>query len=83
MEFENSLVKANVKFVKVDNNDKPLEGVAFLLSKQIDGVRMNQTLAVSDSKGIVEFKGLGTGTYYIEEQPLTGYAEGLRRHSLQ
>ncbi|MBQ7588950.1 MAG: choice-of-anchor A family protein, partial [Lachnospiraceae bacterium] len=75
MEFENSLVKANVKFVKVDNNDKPLEGVAFLLSKQIDGVRMNQTLAVSDSKGIVEFKGLGTGTYYIEEQPLTGYAE--------
>ena len=72
-DFENSLIKANIRFIKVDDKDEPLQGVSFTLFKLIDGEYKSQTTVSSDDKGIVSVEGLGAGTYYFKENALTGY----------
>ncbi|MEF2244345.1 SpaA isopeptide-forming pilin-related protein [Paenibacillus sp. IITD108] len=72
----NELIKANIKFVKLDNSGNELKGAEFTLFNGSD-----QAVAVSESDedGIVEFIDVLAGTYTIRETktpfgylPLTG-----------
>ncbi len=72
-DFENTLVKANVEFIKVDNDDKALEGASFTLYKSVNGEYKAQTTVTSGKDGHVLVEGLGIGTYYFAEENLEGY----------
>ncbi|MCR5233951.1 MAG: DUF5979 domain-containing protein, partial [Lachnospiraceae bacterium] len=72
-DFENTLIKANIRFIKVDINDGPIEGVSFTLYKLVDGEYKPYTTVQSDADGIVSVEGLGAGTYYFRENALEGY----------
>ncbi len=71
--FENTLVKANVKFIKVNDKDEALKGASFTLYKLVNGEYKPLTNVNSDEDGYVYVEGLGTGEYYFAENEFTGY----------
>ena len=73
LSFVNSPIKANVEFIKVDAEDKPLEGVTFVLYKKINGEFSEVNRADSGFNGHVLIEGLGKGEYYFEETVPEGY----------
>nr|MCR5419649.1 choice-of-anchor A family protein [Lachnospiraceae bacterium] len=71
--FTNTLVKANVEFIKIDDEDEAVEGVTFILYKSIDGKFVKQNTYISGENGHVLAEGLGEGTYYFTEEEVKGY----------
>ncbi|MBU5483231.1 LPXTG cell wall anchor domain-containing protein [Clostridium sp. MSJ-11] len=65
-------IKGTVNVKKVDENDKPLKGVEFAL---IDANENLIQLALTDDKGVAQFKDVSYGKYTVKEtKPLEGYA---------
>ncbi|MEW9096066.1 MAG: SpaA isopeptide-forming pilin-related protein [Clostridiaceae bacterium] len=65
-------IKGTVNVKKVDENDKPLKGVEFAL---IDANENLIQLALTDEKGVAQFKDVSYGKYTVKEtKPLEGYA---------
>ncbi|MBQ7587730.1 MAG: hypothetical protein IJT37_06875, partial [Lachnospiraceae bacterium] len=71
--FRNTLIKANVEFIKVDDKDEAIANVAFTLWKNVDGKFTKQNTYYSGKDGHVYASGLGAGTYYFTEEEITGY----------
>ncbi len=81
--FVNTPVKANVEFIKVDGSDKALKGVKFDLYKSINGKFEKVNTLTSGADGHVLVKELGEGSYYFEEQAVTGYEVNKDHYSFE
>ncbi|MBO5477539.1 MAG: Cys-Gln thioester bond-forming surface protein [Clostridia bacterium] len=60
----NKLVDGKLKIIKVDENNKPLEGVKFNI---LDANKNVIDTIVTDKNGVAESKELEKGTYYFQE----------------
>ena len=60
----NKLVDGKLKIIKVDENNKPLEGVKFNI---LDSNKNVIDTIVTDKNGVAESKDLEKGTYYFQE----------------
>lgn len=80
-DFENTLIKANVEFIKVDPTDSPIKDVKFTLYKTVNGKDVMQTTATSDSNGHVYVTGLGVGSYYFKEDPVKGFENNDKKYT--
>ncbi|WP_315121723.1 SpaA isopeptide-forming pilin-related protein [uncultured Clostridium sp.] len=71
----NKKIKGVIEFIKVGENENPLKGVEFKLYKSEDKSYQNPLdTAISDEKGIVQFKDVEYGDYIIKEtKALSGY----------
>ncbi len=87
--FENTLIQAGVKFLKVDASQKVLANAKFHLYKKVeDTFKDTGDVGTSDDKGIVLVNGLGAGEYFFKEysreeyqaigSELAGYADNSK-----
>ncbi len=67
-EFKNNIIKGNIVFHKLDENNLPLPGAEFTLYHEND-INFENPLstAISDEEGKVEFKDIPFGSYKIIE----------------
>jgi len=76
--FINTPVKANVEFLKVDADNKPLKSVGFTLYRKTGTGKDKIDTAYSDDEGHVIFKSLGAGDYVIMEEAYEGYVDNTK-----
>ena len=77
--FENSIIKASLELLKVDENENPLSGSEFTVYDLSDKEVVNGT---TDENGLVKFENLVYGDYYyVETAAPTGYVLDSTRHN--
>ncbi len=63
--FENTIIKGNMEFTKLDESNEPLAGAEFSLYRALDETFVAK--AESDASGKVVFKDIAFGSYVIKE----------------
>lgn len=77
--FENSIIKANLELLKLDQNDNPVKGAEFTVYDSEDN---EVTTGTTDENGVIKFGGLVYGNYYyIETKAPEGYVKDNNKHN--
>ncbi|MGG7212518.1 SpaA isopeptide-forming pilin-related protein [Clostridium nigeriense] len=76
--FENSIIKASLELLKLDQNENPLKGAEFTV---YDLDNNEVTKGTTDENGVVKFKDLVYGNYYyVETKAPEGYVKDNNKH---
>ncbi|MBR4719821.1 MAG: Cna B-type domain-containing protein [Lachnospiraceae bacterium] len=73
--FENTEIRADVEFIKVDPTDEPVEGIVFDLFRKGADTDTSLGSVTSLANGHVLVKDLGEGEYYFKEQKDGSYED--------
>lgn len=77
--FENSIIKANLELLKLDENNMALGGAEFTIYKKDSENEVAK--GITDENGIVKFEKLLYGNYYyVETKAPKGYVLNSSRH---
>ena len=77
--FENSIIKANLELLKLDQNENPVKGAEFTVYDSEDN---EVTTGTTDENGVVKFEELVYGNYYyIETKAPEGYVKDNNKHN--
>ncbi|MBS5951221.1 MAG: hypothetical protein KIC47_13055, partial [Clostridium sp.] len=78
VEFKNTIIKANLELLKLDENNKTLKGAEFTIYDVADE---EVTKGRTDENGVVKFENLVYGNYYyVETEAPEGYVLDSTRH---
>jgi uncharacterized repeat protein (TIGR01451 family)/LPXTG-motif cell wall-anchored protein len=76
--FENTIIKANLELLKLDQNENPLPGAEFTI---YDLSGNEKVKGITDKDGVVTFENLVYGNYYyVETKAPDGYMIDNSRH---
>ena len=76
--FENTIIKANLELLKLDENNNPLKGAEFTIYDAADKI---VTKGTTDENGVVKFEKLVYGNYYyVETRAPEGYILNSTKH---
>ncbi|MBS5938558.1 SpaA isopeptide-forming pilin-related protein [Clostridium sp.] len=76
--FENTIIKANLELLKLDENNNPLKGAEFTI---YDAADKGVTKGTTDENGVVKFEKLVYGNYYyVETKAPEGYILNSTKH---